>query len=197
MMTIASDTRVIIEAALSGDPALTSLTVAGSAPETLSIHIGPGVPPQSIGGCFYSPHPPFKRDTLSELLVQAQRLRWRRSMPFAPMAKPPEERDVLALHHRYEKAVVSFECGPGWTDLLDAVFLQLHNTCAGREWFPSQIKEKYGSLRIYSHGDLPEVGDQIISAAEHLSSNICEMCGSPGKLFSNHGWWSTRCKEHR
>jgi hypothetical protein len=196
-MTIVSETRVIIEAALSGDPALTSLTVVGLTPKALSIDIAPGVPPQSIGGCSYSPHPPFYRETVSDLLVQTQRSRWQPTMPFPPMTMPPEERDLLALHSRYEKAIASFECGSGWTDLLDAVFLQLHNTCTEREWFPSQIKEKYGSLRIYWHGDLPEVGDQIICAAEHLSAHICEICGAPGSLRRDNGWWSTRCKEHR
>lgn len=197
MMSIVMETRFLIEAALAGDPALASLAVTGSTPETLSADIAPGVPARWIGGCSYSPHPPFSRETITELIARTQRLRWRRTAPFVPAAMPPEDNILQALHKRHVRAVVGFECGPGWADLLDAVFSWLHEIAADREWSPSQIKEKYGSLRFYWHGDLPGLGDEIISAAEHLSAHLCEVCGSPGVLHSEYGWWSTRCKEHR
>jgi hypothetical protein len=73
----------------------------------------------------------------------------------------------------------------------------LREIAPDREWSPSQIKEKYGSARFYWHGDLPDLGDEIIEAAEHISSHLCERCGAPGKLMSDGGWWSTRCREHR
>jgi hypothetical protein len=49
-MTIVIETRIIIEAALEGDPAVASLAIAGASPETLAVHIAPGIPAKSIGG---------------------------------------------------------------------------------------------------------------------------------------------------
>lgn len=196
-MTIAIETRIVIEAALAGDPALASLAIAGASPQTLAAHIAPGVPARSIGGCSYSPESPFRRETLIELILRMQRLRWHRAAPFNPLGMPPEERDLQALRNKHVKAVVGFECGPGWTDLLDAAFTWLNDIAPDRDWSPSQIKEKFGSLSFYWWGDLPDLGDQIIEAAELISSHVCEVCGAPGALQSDHGWWSTRCKEHR
>lgn len=196
-MTIAIETRRIIEAALAGDPALASLAIAGASPETLAVHISPGVPAKSIGGSAYSPEPTFQRETLVELVLRMQRLRWLRAAPFTPLGMPPEERDLQALRKKHAKAVVGFECGPGWTDLFDATFTWLDEIAPDRDWSPTQIKEKFGSLRFYWYGDLPDLGDQIIEAAEHASSHLCEVCGAPGALQSDHGWWSARCREHR
>jgi hypothetical protein len=72
----------------------------------------------------------------------------------------------------------------------------LHDVAPDRDWSPSQIKEKYGTLRFYWFGDLPKLSDQIIDAAELVSGHVCEACGAPGLLRSDGGWWSTRCRDH-
>ncbi len=195
-MSICAETRTLIQSCLAGDPALASLAVVGTAPETLSAHIAPGQPVSAIGGSSFSPHPPFHRETLVSLIVRMQRLRWTRSLPYDPRGLPPEDRDLEALHNKHAKAQVGFECGPGWTDLLDAGFIWLHEIASRHEWAPSQIKQKFGTLRFYWYGDLPDLGDEIISAAEHISAHICEMCGAPGQIRKDGGWWSARCRDH-
>ncbi len=196
-MTIVTETRILIETALAGDPALASLVIAESSPETLTVNIARGIPAKSIGGSTYSPEPPFHRETLAELVLRMQRLRWRRAAPLTPLARPPEEQDLQALHGKHERAKVGFERAPGWTDLFDATFSWLNEIAANTDWSPSQIKEKYGTLRFYWYGDLPDLGAEIIDAAEHLSGHICETCGAPGELGTDGGWWSTRCRECR
>ena len=81
-----------------------------------------------------------------------------------------------------------------------------------------QIKEKYGTLRVYwnfaeienydelkSRLEKPEELDEyidkyynkienVIDFCEYLSSKTCEMTGKPGKLYSK-GWCVTLCKE--
>lgn len=193
-MTIAVEIRILVEAALAGDPALASLAIAGASPKTLSVYITPGIPANSIGGSSYSPAPPFRRETLVELITRMQRLRWQRAAPFTPLGMPPEEWDMQALYKKHVKAVVGFECGPGWTDLFDSIFTWLHEIAPHHEWSPSQIQEKFGSLRFYCYGDLPDLGGEIVEAAELVSGHICEVCGAPGVLQSDHGWWSTRCR---
>lgn len=79
-----------------------------------------------------------------------------------------------------------------------------------------QIKEKFGTLCVYY--DMYKVEDPqhdkfveasvdecharlsgMISAyeayTEYLSGKTCEVCGDPGKLYTD-GWWSTRCPKH-
>lgn len=53
-----------------------------------------------------------------------------------------------------------------------------------------QIKEKFGTLRFYYDG-----GDDVIrgmvSFAESLCGNICEMTGEAGSLCKSGGWYKT------
>ena len=55
----------------------------------------------------------------------------------------------------------------------------------------TQIKEKYGTLRVYSHG-----GDNfcsgVIAMTEAMSAVTCENCGLPGSS-NDDGWITTLC----
>lgn len=59
----------------------------------------------------------------------------------------------------------------------------------------SQIKEKYGSMRLYNNG-YPK--DSKISEFdciyEHLSTYICEYCGEPAK-YETPGWITVLCED--
>ena len=81
----------------------------------------------------------------------------------------------------------------------------------------SQVKEKYGTLRVYydivanyeekdvKHLDAKDVDadyhrfkggvEMAILIAEHRSAIICEICGKPGKLRKG-GWIKCLCDEH-
>lgn len=91
-----------------------------------------------------------------------------------------------------------FECGDGWYWLLDNLMNSIYNYCENnKKEVPgiTQIKEKYGYLCFYYFG-----GDNLIDGmvwfAEHLSSHICEECGSTdAETFEHHGWYYTRCTE--
>jgi hypothetical protein len=196
-MTIAQETRTVLLAALEGDPALTTLLVSGTTPQTLTVAMTKGVPPRAIGSTTYGQAPPFRREILVELVGRVQRLRWRRVVPRTGLLLPPTDMDLLALHGKHAHARIGLECGRGWTDLLDAVFAWLDQIAPQHPWSASQIKEKYGSLRFYWSGDLPPLGEEIIEAAEHLSSHLCDMCGAPGRIRTEQGWWTTRCAEHK
>lgn len=60
-----------------------------------------------------------------------------------------------------------------------------------------QIKEKFGTLRIYSTGDWNPTINGIIIMAEAMSTRICETCGKPGTSRSFRGWLETTCEEHK
>jgi hypothetical protein len=66
------------------------------------------------------------------------------------------------------------------------------------EYFPvkfDQIKEKYGTLRVYfSGGD--EYVEGLVSMAEAISGKICEVCGNKGEP-NKGGWITTLCEAHK
>ena len=57
-----------------------------------------------------------------------------------------------------------------------------------------QIKEKWGSARLYYHGGNKEV-DEIIENYSCLSENICMVCGKPDVYMTVKGWIYPCCKE--
>ncbi|MCY1548071.1 hypothetical protein D9M68_841590 [compost metagenome] len=61
--------------------------------------------------------------------------------------------------------------------------------------FARQVKEKFGSLRIYlwNADDRPLA---IFDLIEGLSASICEECGRPGTIKDRNGWLRCRCPEH-
>lgn len=61
----------------------------------------------------------------------------------------------------------------------------------------SQIKEKYGDMRLYNNG-YPK--DSKCSDLEyiysHLSTYVCQECGKPAK-YESRGWIAQECEEHK
>lgn len=93
-----------------------------------------------------------------------------------------------------------FECGDGWYQIiydtsakLEALILQLPEE--EREHYKaSQVKEKFGGLRIYLSSSTDEM-DKLVGTAEDLSYQICEGCGKPGQCYEdNPKWCRTHCE---
>ncbi len=93
------------------------------------------------------------------------------------------------------------ECGEGWRDLLDRLCVRIQAVvqAEGSPFKFSQIKEKYGTLRVYWDGRLsPDADAQVeeaIALAEARSAVTCEVCGEEGRLRGG-GWLTTRCAAH-
>jgi hypothetical protein len=89
----------------------------------------------------------------------------------------------------------------GWRDLVERACDRIRAAVqADRGTFKViQIKEKFGSLRIYWDGTLsPQTAAQVeeaVDLAEARSCCTCEICGEPGRLYGG-GWWTTRCTQH-
>jgi len=90
------------------------------------------------------------------------------------------------------------ETGDGWFDLIDTLCktIQSYITLNHKPQVEFvQVKEKFGTLRVYTAG-----GDDIIHGmiwfAESLSGTICEVCGKPGHC-NESGWIRCRCDEHQ
>lgn len=85
-----------------------------------------------------------------------------------------------------------FEAGDGWFLLIYKDFRDLTNL--NPEIKVHQVKEKFGTLRIYTSGGEAEIA--IWKNTAQASSQICEHCGKPGSLREHKGWWTTLCDMH-
>lgn len=90
------------------------------------------------------------------------------------------------------------ECGPGWFELIDATcqLIQEHQQATASDpVVATQVKEKFGALRLYYRGG-DDFADCVVDLAERLSQSICEVCGLPGSLSHRKNWLMTRCPKH-
>lgn len=108
----------------------------------------------------------------------------------------------LLMHQGEDNSFTRFglEVGVGWYPLI----YELFGICediqqrTGRAVQISQIKEKFGSLRLYIGLPVDLMEDDLIEAIfESLSTKTCDICGEPGTLGSADGYWCTRCPDHR
>lgn len=66
------------------------------------------------------------------------------------------------------------------------------------EWIILQIKEKYGSIRIYHTGcpsDIYNKVEAVISKYENISYHTCCVCGEPATEYSKD-WVLPYCSKH-
>jgi hypothetical protein len=99
--------------------------------------------------------------------------------------------------------VFGFDCGRGWYPLIDKFCQELKKLLEDK--YPSyktgkpsfeivQIKEKYGSLRIYTNFTNDDI-EALIEKYEDLSLKTCEECGRKGSPRNIKGWIRTLCNK--
>ena len=96
---------------------------------------------------------------------------------------------------------VSLWVGEGWFEILWTLCVSLENIGRARiaeghrPMRVVQIKEKYGTLRVYVEDGTDEAFD-LIDSAETASETTCEACGKPGNTHCIGGWDKTLCSYH-
>lgn len=85
------------------------------------------------------------------------------------------------------------DVGPGWKKLLELLHTDISAVDPAYEVV--QVKEKFGSLRVYLVNENDEI-EQLLHTALVRSQYICEMCGEPGEVGGQY-WVKTLCAEHR
>lgn len=90
-----------------------------------------------------------------------------------------------------------FECGDGWFDLIYKLSKDI--TAVSKKVIADQVKEKFGGLRFYWHGQVTkkqgEKIDKLVEAAEEESYTICEQCGSREGVTQTRGWIVSLCRK--
>ena len=100
----------------------------------------------------------------------------------------------------YDLALAKRSVGKGWHVLLEEVFAAMafhkdkNPTLGWNDVEIIQVKEKYGSLRIYYSGGNNHVAGHI-ECLETLSAHFCEVCGMPGSLRTDRSWYLTLCDQ--
>ncbi len=107
---------------------------------------------------------------------------------FPQLFQPLEVREDMVKSCMYW----GFECGEGWFKIIYDLLNDISKLNV--PVVITQVKEKYGTLRIYHDGGNADV-EALIDKAESLSSKTCEVCGRAGKL-SGKGWYNTLCDLH-
>lgn len=92
------------------------------------------------------------------------------------------------------------ECGEGWKSLYQPIIDWISQYNDSHKNDPDfdkieiiQIKEKFGSLRIYLR-HAPEELSKMIEKAEKESCSVCEYCGSRENVGVTYGWITHVCR---
>ena len=100
---------------------------------------------------------------------------------------------------KHSFSLFGIEHGYGWFGLTLPIIKEIrlyNNINSDNQIHIDQIKEKFGSLRIYVSGE-PDYMDAMIKKAEYESEHICEVCGARGENEAIDGWYRTLCKDHK
>ena len=96
------------------------------------------------------------------------------------------------------------DTGDGWYDLLADLCVKISHLCGYSPFMScvfTQVKEKYGTLRVYFatiNGNIimNNIIDDLIDAAESRSAHTCKVCGEYGEP-NDDGWISVLCNKCR
>lgn len=89
------------------------------------------------------------------------------------------------------------ECGVGWFDLIDKASAIIEKEIDALPlkdqdtYYLEQLKEKYGSIRIYMTYET-DIMEKAIEEAEKESLVTCEVCGATGSI-NGGSWYKVRC----
>ena len=92
------------------------------------------------------------------------------------------------MRQRVDREYAKMCVGNGWHGLVDELFDILES----RNIEATQIKEKFGQLRVYTYPADEEVYD-LIEEIEKRSATICETCGAESKIQNRGGWLRSIC----
>lgn len=83
----------------------------------------------------------------------------------------------------------------GWMQLIQDMLSEIKNLGAEESPVFTDIKDKYGTLRVYGYNISDEAQD-IITKYARLSGETCMTCGAPGKMHVKNKWLYVACAEH-
>ncbi|KAF2497048.1 hypothetical protein BU16DRAFT_347857 [Lophium mytilinum] len=107
-----------------------------------------------------------------------------------------------ALYHDfpvlYKCMSWGFQNGDGWYEIIRRLSISISNIVASASLEPSEftvseVKEKFGLLRVYISNTNNAIQDAIYQSVQE-SSRTCEKCGGPGVQSARGGWIRASCE---
>lgn len=89
------------------------------------------------------------------------------------------------------------ECDNGWLDIINYACWHINRRVYNMNYTNFkivQIKEKFGSLRIYTTSSDDYING-VVAMAASMSMCICVVCGNKGSTRADRRWVSTLCDE--
>lgn len=96
----------------------------------------------------------------------------------------------------------------GWAEVVKTLFAGIDGLLSDEQakcFRVEQLKEKFGTLRVYVSFDRvdaeginpdPTALRSLVDAAAAASQVTCYVCGAPGEMRKLGGWATVRCDEH-
>jgi len=93
---------------------------------------------------------------------------------------------------------ISLDINDGWSNLVMDVIHEVEkenlNLNKSKKIKVTCVKQKFGSLRIYSENMTARI-NAVIEKAETISHTICEDCGSKDKIVESLRWTKAVCED--
>jgi hypothetical protein len=89
------------------------------------------------------------------------------------------------------------ECNYGWLDIINYACRHISSRVVKMNYTDFkiiQIKEKFGSLRMYTASSDDYING-IVAMATSMSICVCEVCGNKGSTRTDKPWVRTLCNE--
>lgn len=113
------------------------------------------------------------------------------------------DEDFTDLYNHFEDvfcdAFWGFEIGPGWFEIIADFVIKLDShlrrnpDMIREEYIIMQVKEKFGSLRIYLHSSDFYI-NSLIAQTEKNAAEACTVCGK--EVDTVFGVYSSMCEKH-
>lgn len=105
--------------------------------------------------------------------------------------------DIRKKYPKLFSPYVEISIGRGWMHIIDdlCTTLQIWSDVHSQQVEITQVKEKFGGLRVYTLYSNEDI-DYLITQAEQRAKHTCEVCGNPGTLDTKRSWIKTLCSTH-
>lgn len=103
--------------------------------------------------------------------------------------------DKLEQDYGYMLQYTSGYVCKGWEQLIQDMLSEIKNLGAEESPVFTDIKEKYGTLRVYGY-NISDEAEEIIAKYARLSGETCMTCGAPGKIQEKGHWLYVACDQH-
>jgi len=87
-----------------------------------------------------------------------------------------------------------YEVGKGWIPIIEKFIEKLDEIDTDNVVRIFQIKEKFGTLRLYLEHSTKEA-ERLVDAYETMANFVCEECGAPGEYRGGLSWVQTLCDD--